>query len=341
MRRRILVTGGAGFIGSAFVRKYAGKYDIVVLDNLDYSADLERLREVEDEFRFIEGDVRDPSLISRVFEEEHPDVVVHFAAQTHVDRSIFFPSDFYSTNVMGTLNLLLAAIKSGIDKFIHISTDEVYGEIPPGEERKFSEEDPLRPSSPYSSSKASADLMVQSFVRTYSLPAVIARPSNCYGPWQYPEKLIPYSILRLIRGERITLYGDGSNVRTWLHVYDCVRAIDLLIERGETGEIYNIGSLEERSNREIARLILGEMNLDDTFVEYVADRPGHDFRYALNIDKIRGLGWEPEIHVEEGIKETVNWFLKHRDWLLAKYSQVEEFAKTFRSSALKFIGKHK
>lgn len=337
--RRILVTGGAGFIGSAFVREFHRDFELLVIDNLDYSGDALRIRETG--VPLLEVDIRDKETLMEVVEDFHPDAIVHFAAQTHVDRSIVDPEPFFSTNVMGTLNLLQTALETGVGRFIHISTDEVYGDLPPGSDEKFTEESPLRPSSPYSSSKASADLMVQSFVRTYGLPVLIVRPSNCYGPWQYPEKLIPYSILRLLNGEPIALYGRGENIRTWLHVDDCVRGIRIVMERGEIGEIYNLGSDEERRNIDVARLIVRYMGLDENWIEFVNDRPGHDFRYALNTSKIRSLGWEPEINFEEGLRETVRWYIENREWLELKYSEVAGFVRRWQHRALKFLNKHK
>ncbi len=337
--RRILVTGGAGFIGSAFVRRFHRDYEILVVDNLDYSGDALRIEETG--VPLLEVDIRDMETLIGVMDDFRPDIIVHFAAQTHVDRSITDPEPFFSTNVMGTLNLLQAGMEMGVERFIHISTDEVYGDLPPGSTGKFTEESPLRPSSPYSSSKASADLMVQSFVRTYAFPAVIVRPSNCYGPWQYPEKLIPYSVLRLLNGQPITLYGRGENIRTWLHVDDCVRGIGVVMDRGEIGEVYNLGSDEEWRNIDVARLIVRYMGLDEDWITFIDDRPGHDFRYALNTSKIRGLGWKPEIRFEEGLRETVKWYVENRRWLELKYSEVSEFVKRWRHSALKFLNKHK
>ncbi len=336
---RILITGGAGFIGSAFVRKFHRDYELLVVDNLDYSGDPLRIEGTG--VPILEVDIRDFERMRKVVEEFRPDVIIHFAAQTHVDRSIVDPEPFFSTNVMGTLNLLRIALDTDIKRFIHISTDEVYGDLPPGSDEKFTEESPLKPSSPYSSSKASADLMVQSFVRTYGLPAVIVRPSNCYGPWQYPEKLIPYSILRLLNGQPITLYGKGENIRTWLHVDDCARGIRIAMEKGNVGEIYNLGSDEEWRNIDVARLILRYMGLDEAWIEFIEDRPGHDYRYALNTSKIRALGWKPGIRFEEGLRDTVEWYLNNRGWLELRYSEVQEFVKKWQHSALKFLNKHK
>ncbi len=336
---RILITGGAGFIGSAFVRKFHRKYELLVVDSLDYSADPLRIRETG--VPIAQVDIRDAERLREVVEGFRPDIIVHFAAQTHVDRSIVDPDPFFSTNVMGTLNLLRLALSMGTERFIHISTDEVYGDLPSADDERFTEESPLMPSSPYSSSKASADLMVQSFIRTYGLPAVIVRPSNCYGPWQYPEKLIPYSVLRLLMKEPITLYGKGENIRTWLHVDDCVRGIGRVMEGGKIGEVYNLGGDEERRNVDVARLILRFMGLDEGWIQFIEDRPGHDFRYALDTSKIRSLGWEPEIPFEEGLRETVEWYIDHRDWLMLKYSEVSGFVRKWRESALKFFNKHK
>ncbi|OAQ19864.1 dTDP-glucose 4,6-dehydratase [Thermosulfurimonas dismutans] len=329
---RILVTGGAGFIGSDLVRSLTRDgCGISVVDKLNYAGDLRRLEEARDRINFYQLDITDEKGLREVFEKEKPEVVVHYAAETHVDRSILDPDVFVKANVIGTLNLLKLSLKHGVRKFVHISTDEVYGELPLDSESKFTEDSPLQPNSPYSASKTSAEMLVRSFVETYDLPAVIVRASNAYGPWQYPEKLIPLSIARLLSDEKISVYGTGQNVRTWLFVEDFTEAVLKIIEKGEKGEIYNVGSAEEKKNIEVVRKLLELLDKSEDFIEFVPDRPGHDLRYAVDTTKIeRELGWRAKVDFEEGMRRTVEWYLDNRDWLFEKKKEVETFVNQLR-----------
>lgn len=311
----ILVTGGAGFIGSEFVREATKRgYKTVVVDKLIYAGDLRRLEEVKGKYKFYKIDICNENKMEEIFKKEKPEILVNFAAQTHVDRSIVNPKSFIETNIKGTQILLDLAKKYKVKKFIHISTDEVYGEIKKG---NFSEDSPLKPSNPYSASKAGADLLVKAYVRTYNLGAIIVRPCNNYGPWQYPEKLIPLTILKILKGEKIPVYGDGKNIREWLYVADCAKGILQILEKGKVGQIYNLGSGQERRNIEVVKEILKILNKSEKLVEFVGDRPGHDFRYRLNSEKVyKEIGWKAKIKIEEGLKKTVNWYIKHKDWIL-------------------------
>jgi dTDP-glucose 4,6-dehydratase len=316
MRRelyKILVTGGAGFIGSEFVRQSVGMgYGITVVDKLTYAGDLERLREVKGKFKFYRTDICNRKQIEAILIKDKPQVVVNFAAETHVDRSIKDASAFIATNVVGTKNMLDLARKYKISKFIQISTDEVYGEIKRG---RFGENSALRPNSPYAASKAAADLLTLSYGRTYAFPAVIVRPCNNYGPWQYPEKLIPVIIKNALFNKKVPIYAKGQNVREWLYVSDCVSAILKIMDRGKTGQIYNIGSGTEKRNIEVAKTILGILKRPYSLIEFVTDRPGHDFRYALNGSRIRKLGWLPKTGFATGIRGTVAWYKNNFRWV--------------------------
>lgn len=314
---KLLVTGGAGFIGSNFVhymiRKYPD-YRIVNLDVLTYAGNLENLRDVESHpnYQFIKGDITDRSLVSELF-RTGIDVVVNFAAESHVDRSISDPDLFVKTNVMGTQVLLDAAKAYGVRKYVQVSTDEVYGTL--GETGLFTEETPLAPNSPYSASKAGADLLVRAYHETFGLPVNITRCSNNYGPYHFPEKLIPLMITNALADLPLPVYGDGLHVRDWLHVQDHCAAIDLVIHRGRDGEVYNVGGNNERTNMEIVRTILQELDKPESLIRFVADRPGHDRRYGIDATKLRTeLGWKPRYTFEEGIKETIRWYLDNRDW---------------------------
>lgn len=315
---KILATGGAGFIGSEFVRKAIKKgYETVVVDKLTYAGDLERLDEVKGRYKFYKVDICNKNLMESIFKKEKPEIVVHFAAATHVDRSIQDATPFIETNIKGTQVLLDALRKYKIEKLIQISSDEVYGEIRDGE---FPEDSPLNPSSPYAASKAAADLLVKAYMRTYNFPAIIIRPSNTYGPWQYPEKLIPLAILKILRNEKIPVYGDGKNVREWLYIEDCVEGIFEILKKGGIGEIYNIGSGEEEQNIKVVKQILKILNKPETLIEFVKDRPGHDFRYRLNSEKIqKEIGWKPKIKFDRGLERTIKWYIEFKDWLLSKY----------------------
>ena len=315
----IIVTGGAGFIGSNFIFHMLDKYPdyrIVCLDCLTYAGNLSTLEPVMDNpnFRFVKESITDRDAVYKLFEEEHPDMVVNFAAESHVDNSIKHPEIFVESNVQGTLNLLQACKELGIERYLQVSTDEVYGTL--GKTGYFYETTPIQPNSPYSASKASADLLVRAYYETYGLPVLNTRCSNNYGPYQYPEKLIPFFISKLLKGEKVPVYGDGLNVRDWLYVYDHCEAIDVVLHKGKIGEVYNIGGHNEKTNMEITHLILDTMGKDESSIEYVADRLGHDRRYAIANDKITSeLGWEPSITFEEGIKLTIDWYLKHQDWM--------------------------
>ena len=313
---KLLLTGGAGFIGSNFIHHILGKYPtykIINLDKLTYCGNLDNLREVEDNqnYKFIQGDICDRAKIAEIFESEKPDFVINFAAETHVDRSILDPHTFTETNVLGTHILLETAKKFGIEKFLHISTDETYGSVENG---KFKEDDILMPNSPYSASKASADLLARSYYKTFSLPVIITRSSNNYGPYQFPEKVIPLFISNILEGKKVPLYGTGKNIRDWIFVLDNCEGIDTVLHNGEVGEIYNIGGGNEVTNLELTKIILDELGKDESQIEYVEDRLGHDFRYALDIEKAKKIGWEPKHSFEEAIRETIKWYLENKDW---------------------------
>jgi len=314
--KKILITGGAGFIGSHVVRLFVKKYPetaIFNLDKLTYAGNPANLRDIESDsrYRFIHGDICDPVLVKDLLRREKISTIIHFAAESHVDRSITDASDFIKTNVLGTFTLLDVALSEHIDRFIHISTDEVYGSTSRG---SFKETDPLNPSSPYSSSKASSDLIARSYFITHGLPVIITRCTNNYGPYQYPEKLIPLFITNLLEGKKIPVYGTGKNVRDWIHVLDHCRAIDRVLDQGTPGDIYNIGSDNERSNIYITQMILNALGKDESCIEYVKDRPGHDFRYSLDSSKLRSLGWKPEYSFIDGLQDTVEWYIANEWW---------------------------
>ena len=314
---KILVTGGAGFIGSCFVRHILNKYSdykVINLDALTYAGNIENLDDVKDNknYTFVHGNICDKKLVRDLIAEV--DCVVNFAAESHVDRSITGPEIFIETNVQGTLNLLQNAKELGVDRYLQVSTDEVYGTL--GKTGYFYETTPLAPNSPYSASKASADMLVRAYHETYKMPVLTTRCSNNYGPYQYPEKLIPFFISQLLKGKKVPVYGDGLNVRDWLYVYDHCAAIDTVLHKGRVGEVYNIGGHNEKTNMEITRLILEAMGKDDSSIEHVKDRLGHDRRYAISNDKIQSeLGWEPSLTFEEGIKITIDWYLKNQAWM--------------------------
>lgn len=317
---KILVTGGAGFIGSNFIYYERTHSDdqILCLDKLTYAGNLETLAPIwEDErFSFVRGDIADRTFIYELFEREKPDIVVNFAAESHVDRSITNPGVFLETNIIGTGVLLDACRTYGIRRFHQVSTDEVYGDLPL--ERKdlfFTETTPLHASSPYSSSKASADLLVQAWHRTYGVPVTISRCSNNYGPYQFPEKLIPLMLIHALEDKPLPVYGDGANVRDWLYTEDHCRAIDLILRKGREGEVYNIGGHNERDNLTVVKTILHALDKPESLIQYVKDRPGHDRRYAIDPTKIhQELGWLPETSFEEGIQKTIQWYLDHMEW---------------------------
>ena len=314
---KLLVTGGAGFIGSCFVRHILNKYpdyQVINIDALTYCGNLANLKDVEKNpnYKFVHGNICDKKLTRELISQV--DCVVNFAAESHVDNSIKNPEIFIETNVQGTLNLLQDSKEIGIERYLQVSTDEVYGTL--GMTGYFYETTPLAPNSPYSASKASADMLVRAYYETYKMPVLTTRCSNNYGPYQYPEKLIPFFISRLLRGEKVPVYGDGLNVRDWLYVYDHCAAIDTVLHKGRIGEVYNIGGHNEKTNIEITRLILEAMGKDESSIEYVQDRLGHDRRYAISNDKITSeLGWKPSVTFEEGIKMTIDWYLNNQDWI--------------------------
>ena len=306
---KILVTGGAGFIGSNFIRYMLGKYgdyQIINLDKLTYAGDLKNCEDYANNrnYEFVKGDIANIQLVYKLAGKV--DVIINFAAETHVDNSIKDPTEFLKSNVIGTQVLLDAAKKHGHERYIQVSTDEVYGDIENG---FFTEESILKPSSPYSASKAAGDMLCLAYYRTYKTPIIISRCSNNYGPYQYPEKLVPFFIKRLLDGENVPVYGDGSNVRDWLHVIDHCRAVDLILHKGRIGEVYNVGANEEHPNIEITKKMLEILDLPEDRIKFVEDRPGHDVRYAIDSSKIqRELGWKPTVGFEEGFKEVVEWY---------------------------------
>lgn len=332
---KILVTGGAGFIGGNFIHYMVEKYPedmIVNLDLLTYAGNLETCKKVEgkENYKFVRGDIAERKFIFELFEKEQFDIVVNFAAESHVDRSITDPEAFVRTNVMGTTTLLDASVKYGVKRYHQVSTDEVYGDLPLGrKDLLFTELTPLHTSSPYSSSKASADLFVQAYYRTYGLPVTISRCSNNYGPYHFPEKLIPLMISRALADEKLPVYGNGENVRDWLHVEDHCRAIDLIVRNGRVGEVYNVGGHNERTNLEVVKTILKALDKPESLIEYVTDRPGHDMRYAIDPTKLETeLGWKPKYNFETGIQQTIEWYLNNQEWwkniLSGEYKQYFE-----------------
>ncbi|MBR2847482.1 MAG: dTDP-glucose 4,6-dehydratase [Clostridia bacterium] len=316
---KILVTGGAGFIGSNFVHYMTAKYPdykIIVLDKLTYAGNLENLQPVIDKITFVKADIADRRAVYELFETEKPDVVVNFAAESHVDRSIENPEVFLVTNILGTQVLMDACRKYGIQRYHQVSTDEVYGDLPLDRpDLFFTEETPIHTSSPYSASKASADLLVQAYNRTFGLPATISRCSNNYGPYHFPEKLIPLMIANALNNKSLPVYGNGLNVRDWLYVEDHCKAIDLIIHKGKVGEVYNIGGHNEKTNIDIVKTILKILDKPESLITYVTDRKGHDMRYAIDPTKIHTeLGWLPETMFADGIVKTVNWYLENKSW---------------------------
>ena len=318
---KFLVTGGAGFIGGNFAHYMVNTYpedQIVVLDLLTYAGNLETLEPIMEKpnFKFVKGDIRDREFIDHLFAEEKFDMVVNFAAETHVDRSVEDPEIFITTNILGTQVLMDACRKYGIQRYHQVSTDEVYGDLPLDRpDLFFTEETPIHTSSPYSAAKAGADLLVQAYHRTFKLPVTISRCSNNYGPYHFPEKLIPLMISRALADESLPVYGDGMNVRDWLHVYDHCTAIDLILRKGREGEVYNIGGHNEKTNLEVVKTILAALNKPESLIHFVKDRPGHDLRYAMDPTKIETeLGWKPKYTFETGIPQTIDWYLTHRDW---------------------------
>lgn len=317
----ILVTGGAGFIGSNFIFHILDKYDnyrVICLDKLTYAGNLSTLESVMDDprFSFVKGDICDRNAVYELFAKEKPEIVVNFAAESHVDRSIENPEIFLQTNILGTQVLMDACRKYGIRRYHQVSTDEVYGDLPLDRpDLFFTEETPIHTSSPYSSSKASADLLVLAYHRTYGLPVSISRCSNNYGPYHFPEKLIPLMIANALNEKPLPVYGEGLNVRDWLYVEDHCEAIDLIIHKGREGEVYNVGGHNEMKNIDIVKLICKELGKSESLITYVADRKGHDMRYAIDPTKIHNeLGWLPQTKFSDGIKKTIKWYLNNREW---------------------------
>ncbi len=317
----IIVTGGAGFIGSNFIFYMLEKHPdcrIVCIDKLTYAGNISTLKYVMDatNFRFVKLDICDREGVDKLFEEEHPDIVINFAAESHVDRSIEDPGVFLQTNIMGTATLMDACRKHGMIRYHQVSTDEVYGDLPLDRpDLFFTEETPIHTSSPYSSSKAGADLLVLAYHRTYGLPVTISRCSNNYGPYHFPEKLIPLMIVNALANKPLPVYGEGLNVRDWLYVEDHCKAIDLIVHNGRIGEVYNIGGHNEKQNIEIVKIICHELGKPESLITHVGDRKGHDMRYAIDPTKIHNeLGWLPETKFEDGIKKTIQWYLDNREW---------------------------
>lgn len=313
---RVLITGGAGFMGSNFVHYILKKYpdyEVINLDKLTYAGNLENLKDIEGNpnYKFIKGDIADPKIVSDLVSKV--DVVVNYAAETHVDRSILEPRAFAETDVLGTLTILNAIREQGNKtKLIQISTDEVFGSI---EEGKFTEESPFEPNSPYAASKAGGDLMCRAFYVTYGTPVIVTHSCNFYGPYHYPEKLIPLAITNLLEGKKVPVYGDGMQVREWIYTEDHCSAVDAILHRGKEGEIYNIGTEDERHNLDTIKLILSNLGMDESYIEYVKDRPGHDRRYSLDTSKLKNeLGWKSEVTFEEGIVKTIEWFKNNENW---------------------------
>ena len=319
---KYLVTGGAGFIGSNFLHYEVEKYpkdEFVCLDALTYAGNYNNIKDLENKsnFKFVLGDITDREFVYDLFDREKFDVVINFAAESHVDNSIKNPGVFLTTNVIGTGVLMDASLKYGVKRYHQVSTDEVYGDLPLDRpDLLFTEETPLHTSSPYSSSKAGADLLVMSYVRTFGLPATISRCSNNYGPYQFPEKLIPVVISKALKGENIPVYGKGENVRDWIHVHDHNIGVDMIVRNGRVGEVYNLGGHAERTNLEMVKTILRQMGKSEDLITFVADRKGHDLRYAIDSSKVeRELGWNRTYTFDEGIKETIDWYLSHEDWI--------------------------
>ncbi|MDR3291837.1 MAG: dTDP-glucose 4,6-dehydratase [Methanobrevibacter sp.] len=314
---KILITGGAGFIGANYIQYMLNKYpnyDIVNIDALTYCGNLENLKNFQDHhnYEFIKGDINNSKLINEIINDDI-EYIVNFAAESHVDRSITNPKIFLESNIVGTQTLLEAGKKHDIKKFIQISTDEVYGSL--GKEGYFTENTPLSPNSPYSASKAGADLLVRAYNETYDFPVNITRCSNNYGPYQFPEKLIPLMINNALKNKKLPVYGDGKNIRDWLHVYDHCTAIDLVLHKGKIGDVYNIGGNNEKENIEIVKLILKYLNKDESLIKFIDDRLGHDRRYAIDSTKIQKIGWKPNYKFETGIVETIKWYLNNQIWL--------------------------
>lgn len=327
---KILITGGAGFIGSNFSHYWVDNYaddEVVVLDKLTYAGNRDNIASLEnsDKFKFVQGDIVDKDFVDSFFAEEKFDQVVHFAAETHVDRSITGPSIFVMTNIVGTHNLLEAARLNGVTRYHQVSTDEVYGDLGSDSTDLFHEETPIAPNCPYAASKASADLLVRSYFETYEMPVTISRCSNNYGPYQFPEKLIPYFFKLISEGKQVPIYGDGQNVRDWLYVWDHCKAIDVILKKGKHGDVYNIGGNNEKTNMEITKFLLDFLGRDESLIVYVDDRLAHDRRYAIDAEKMKNeLGWEPSVDFREGIQKTFDWYQANSEWVGKLEGNLEE-----------------
>lgn len=318
-KKKVLITGGAGFIGGNFIHYMSDKYpqyDLYNLDCLTYAGEVKKHIQMEGKknYHFVYANICNRQMIMELFKKERFDYVVHFAAESHVDRSIQNPAIFIETNVIGTQVLLDAAKAYPVTKYLHVSTDEVYGELDFNPETFFTEETPLRPNSPYSASKASSDMFVRAYYETYNLPVNITRCSNNYGPYQYPEKLIPLTISKVLADEKVPVYGNGKNIRDWLHVYDHCAAIDLVLHEGKIGEVYNIGGHNEKTNIDIVKTIIQQLGKSEQLIEFVEDRLGHDKRYAIDPTKIEKLGWKPVYTFETGITQTIQWYRDNMKW---------------------------
>jgi len=329
----LLITGGAGFIGSNFIRYILNRYPdyrVINLDKLTYAGNLENLRDVKDNDRygFVKGDICDEKIVDRLI-SRRPDAIINFAAESHVDRSIMGAQDFIKTDILGTQALLEAAKKYSIDKFIQISTDEVYGAIKEG---SSTENSSLKPNSPYSASKTAGDLMVRAYHRTYGLPILITRSSNNFGPYQYPEKLIPLFVTNLLENKKVPVYGDGQQVRDWLYVIDNCSGIDTVLHYGRIGEVYNIGAGNERANLEVIEIMLDQLNKNKSYLEHVKDRPGHDRRYSINSNKLKSLGWRPRYDFQEAMEKTVQWYKDNPNWWqpLKSGQYLEHYSKQYK-----------
>lgn len=330
---KILITGGAGFIGSNFTHLQVDNHpedQLVVLDKLTYAGNLPNIQKLIDQGKvtFVKGDIVDFDFIATLFQKEKFDYVINFAAESHVDRSIVEPDIFVKTNIVGTHNLLMAARENGVKRFHQVSTDEVYGDLGDGSTDFFTEQSPFAPNCPYAAAKASADLLLRAYVKTFDLHATVSHCSNNYGPYQFTEKLIPYCLKNAIDGTPLPIYGDGKNVRDWLHVEDHCRALDLILRNGKKGENYNIGGNNEKTSYQIAQLILEFLGKDKTMVKFVEDRKAHDRRYAIDAGKIKTeLGWEPQINFEDGLKSTFDWYQNNQDWVKATEDRLMNFIK--------------
>ena len=330
IKKKILITGGAGFIGSNFIRYFLDKhtdYKVINCDLLTYAGNLDNLKDIKKNprYEFVKCDIRDDKKIRRLTKKVT--AIINFAAETHVDRSILDAGEFVDTNIKGTQVLLEAVKANSISRFIHISTDEVYGSINNG---SFSESSPIRPNSPYAASKAAADLLVCSYFITYKTPAIITRSSNNFGPYQYPEKMIPLFITNLMEGKKVPLYGDGLNIRDWIFVLDNCRAIDLVLQKGKVGEVYNIGGDNEKNNLELTHLILKLLGRNKNFIKYVKDRPGHDRRYSLNSQKVKALGFKPRFGFKDALKETILWYEENRNWWQRIKNKKQQYKQYYR-----------